>query len=284
MASYYSHHPATTATLLLGLFSAICGAVTTTNSVQFLFPTNGTTLHYNDYVQVQYISEFSDPWLVAFCSSADGHIDKKGSQSVGGYNNTATVKLGWSGSDTPCWFDLKPNSTAPVGSGANSDQWSYDVSQRAATTVGLAATSTPTPGAISMDTGAANATNATSTPYTSTSSSDGSGSLSTGAQAGIGVGAAVAGICIGAAAVFVFMRWRRRRTARTAAAARVQEDQSGREVYLGDDEVKHPGGYQYVQQEASSVSEVDAGYPAAQELEGAPGLYELSAYTDSDRK
>ncbi|ROW10295.1 hypothetical protein VMCG_02101 [Cytospora schulzeri] len=108
--------------------------MTPTNGVEFLFPTKGTTLHYNDYVQVQYISNFSDPWLVAYCIGADDHIGPKASQSVGGYNNTATVKLDWSGSDTPCWFDLKPNSTAPGGSGANSDEWSYDVSQRAATT------------------------------------------------------------------------------------------------------------------------------------------------------
>lgn len=253
--------------------------MTPTNGVQFLFPTQGTTLHYNDNVQVQYTSGFADdPWLVAFCLSADGHVGKKASQSVGGGNNTATVKLGWPGSDTPCWFDLKPNSTAPTGSGANSDQWSYDVSQRAvATTVGLPASSAATATAMS----AAGASGATPSTTAATSSPGETAGLSTGAQAGIGVGVAAAGICIGAVAVFVLVRRRRRRAARKAVAARIEKDErAGGGMSSGAYEVKHPGqGYRSVQGSASSVTEMDGGFfPVAQELHGVSGAHEMPTH------
>lgn len=85
---------------------------------------------------------------------------------MAGYNSTALIKLSWSGSDTPCWFNLKPSAGAAVGKGANSDNWSFDISERAATTVGLsssaAATPTPTPPPTSSSTPAK--TTASETP------------------------------------------------------------------------------------------------------------------------
>lgn len=67
----------------LGLGATLLSLVSTslsmqpTNGVQFLFPTQGVTLHYNDYVQVQYTSDFTDPWLFTFCESADGDVGRE---------------------------------------------------------------------------------------------------------------------------------------------------------------------------------------------------------------
>lgn len=283
MASHYypTHPPTPVALLLLGVFSAICGAMTPTNGVQFLFPTAGTTLHYNDNVQVQYTSNFSDPWLFAFCLSADGNVGQKSSESVGGYNNTATVKLDWPGSDTPCWFDLKPNSTAPAGTGANGDQWSYDVAQRAATTVGLTvSTATTSSSSTSAATSTSVGATASTSPTAAASPSNGApGGLSTGAQAGIGIGAAVAGLCMGAAAVAVFMR-RRRRRARMEAAASIEKDPAGGWMSPEAGGVTYQGDYQSVQGKASLATEMDGGYPAAQELHGVSGIQEMPARAD----
>ncbi|KUI52544.1 hypothetical protein VP1G_10471 [Cytospora mali] len=270
MASLFPNHPATTAILLLGLFSALSTAMTPSNGVQFLFPTHGAELHYNDYVEVQYISNFTAPWLFAFCNDVDGHISPKQSQGVGGFNNTATVKLNWSGSDTPCWFDLKPNSSATVGAGANSDQWSFDVSQRAATTVGLTATSTTststsTPTSISAGSSAASASSTTSA-----GSSTQSSGLSTGAQAGIGVGVAIVGICVGAVAVFMCMRRRRRRqTGRKEVADRIEENPGNGQGVYGVEEVKYPD---YHQGGGAGC------YLPAYELHGAPDVYEMPTH------
>lgn len=68
--------------LLLASFSACVSAMTPTNGVEILFPTQGATLHYNDYVQVQYTSEFSDPWLYTFCRAASGSVSRKFSLSL----------------------------------------------------------------------------------------------------------------------------------------------------------------------------------------------------------
>ncbi|ROW13781.1 hypothetical protein VPNG_03507 [Cytospora leucostoma] len=115
-------HPPTVPLLLilLALSATPAPAMTPTNGVQFLFPTQGAALHYDDYVQVQYTSNFSAPWLFTFCEAADGGaVNEKQHQGVGGFNSTAVVKLDWPGADTPCWFDLKPDSSAADGSGAN---------------------------------------------------------------------------------------------------------------------------------------------------------------------
>lgn len=94
---------------------------------------------------------------------------------MAGLNSTALIKLSWSGSDTPCWFNLKPSAGAAVGKGANSDNWSFDISERAATTVGLrsSAAATPTPAPTSSSTTATTTASEAST----TTSSDASTSL-----------------------------------------------------------------------------------------------------------
>lgn len=98
---------------------------------------------------------------------------------MAGYNSTALIKLSWSGSDTPCWFNLKPGAGAAVGKGANSDGWSFDISERAATTVGLsssaAATQTPPPTSSSTTATTTASETPTETPSdaSTTTSSDG---------------------------------------------------------------------------------------------------------------
>ena len=67
--------------LLASIFARV-SAMIPTNGVEFLFPTQGATLHYNDYVQVQYTSEFSDPWLYTFCRAASGSVSRESSLSL----------------------------------------------------------------------------------------------------------------------------------------------------------------------------------------------------------
>ncbi|POS74990.1 cytochrome-1 [Diaporthe helianthi] len=144
MASHLPHVMASALFLAASLIGSV-SAATPTNGVEFLFPTQGITFHHNDYVQVQYTSEFEAPWLYTFCRAASGSVSQKQDQGVGGYNSTALIKLSWSGSDTPCWFNLKPSAGAAVGKGANSDNWSFDMSERAATTAALSTSASPTP-------------------------------------------------------------------------------------------------------------------------------------------
>lgn len=68
--------------LLLASLFACVSAMTPSNGVEFLFPTQGATLHYNDYVQVQYTSEFSAPWLYTFCRAASGSVSRKSNLSL----------------------------------------------------------------------------------------------------------------------------------------------------------------------------------------------------------
>lgn len=63
--------------LFLASFIASVCAMTPSNGVEFLFPTQGATLHYNDYVQVQYTSQFDAPWLYTFCKTASGSVSRK---------------------------------------------------------------------------------------------------------------------------------------------------------------------------------------------------------------
>lgn len=68
--------------LFLASFFASVPAMTPSNGVEFLFPTQGATLHYNDYVQVEYTSEFSAPWLYTFCRAASGSVSRRSSLSM----------------------------------------------------------------------------------------------------------------------------------------------------------------------------------------------------------
>lgn len=74
LASRFCGLPTLGALPILALLFASVSSMTETNGVLFLFPTQGVTLHYNDYVQVQYISNFTDPWLFTFCRDADGNV------------------------------------------------------------------------------------------------------------------------------------------------------------------------------------------------------------------
>lgn len=302
------HHPITTIILLLGLLSTVYTQVSP-DGPEFLFPADSITLHYNDWLEVQYISNFSTPWMGGFCHTADGSFSIKFSQAVGSFNNTVMLKLNWTGSDTPCWFSLKQSlafgSTGPSSpnwnfDGANSANWNFNVTQRDATTVGLEPTSaTSSTSTASSVTGAssimsastsvhmasshASTSSTTSTVQTTpTTSSKESSGLSTGALAGIGIGAAAAGICSGAAAVFMCMRRRRQCIQKKVMAARIEELPAGGWGFPNAGELRHQGGYppQLMRQKESPVTEMDSGYPAAQELHDAPVLYEMPTHAD----
>lgn len=85
--------------LLLASFFARVSAMTPSNGVEFLFPTQGATLHYNDYVQVQYTSEFSEPWLYTFCRAASGSVSRKFGLSLASFrplrDGNRVVGDGW---------------------------------------------------------------------------------------------------------------------------------------------------------------------------------------------
>ncbi|ROV95977.1 hypothetical protein VMCG_07976 [Cytospora schulzeri] len=110
MSSYSLYHPTATLILFLFLFSPAYTLDLSPDGTGFIFPTEGLTLHYNDYVLVDYVSNFSTPYLKVWCSSNE-LVLKKFSQEVGAFNNTATVKLNWTGSATPCWFNLVRDSS-----------------------------------------------------------------------------------------------------------------------------------------------------------------------------
>ncbi|KAI0131790.1 hypothetical protein BJ170DRAFT_717551 [Xylariales sp. AK1849] len=209
--------------VVLGLLTA--ATVQEDDSVTFLFPTKGLTFYSNDTVNITYESSFSAPLLYTFCRETDGKtVSQKRIDHVGGFNASALVKLDFD-YNSPCWFDLKPNST---GSGANSPGFTLLAEQQSQATVGLGSSiSTPTSTSATATTSATNAgssatrtnivTNAASTstaaPAASASGdSSSSGGLSVGGQAGIGVGAGIAGIgmCVLAAVLFKRRRGRDR--------------------------------------------------------------------------
>lgn len=111
------HHRTTTLCLLMSLFCAVHTIKIAADGTGFIFPTEGLTLHYNDDVLVDYISNYSTPYLRVWCHVVDDNYDDKLGQQVDSFNNTATVKLNWNGADTPCWFNLMPNSTVHNGPG-----------------------------------------------------------------------------------------------------------------------------------------------------------------------
>jgi hypothetical protein len=63
--------------LFLASLITSVSAATPSNGVEFLFPTQGATLHYNDYVEVEYTSEFEAPWLYTFCRAASGSVSRE---------------------------------------------------------------------------------------------------------------------------------------------------------------------------------------------------------------
>lgn len=293
---YSVHHQTTTLVLLLRLSCAVYTIKIAQDGTGIIFPTEGLTLHYNDNVLVDYISNFTAPYLKVWCQTADGGVENKFQQQVSSFNSTATVKLNWTGADTPCWFNLMPDaSNFDPKVGANSPGWAFDITQRAATTVGPGYTANTLPVSVSTvlrdssksststaisTTSVITNTSSTTTLTSVTPSSTGilssttptmpprqSSGLSAGAQAGIGVGTTISGICIGAAAVFIRQRLQRRRKERKANASWA----------VGMHEQRHLGNNkpQAMQQKVSPVTEGEGGYPAAQELDGVPGLHEM---------
>ncbi|PQE03087.1 transmembrane alpha-helix domain-containing protein [Rutstroemia sp. NJR-2017a BVV2] len=190
-------------------------AADSTNGVEFLYPTEGLTLHYMDIVNVTYTSGFSSPQMWVFCSNAS---DVTASLITGKcreleadfnllcteekttalpYNASKLMQIDWVGG-SPCWFDLKPDSTG--GKGRNSPQF--------------ASAST------------------TSTPATASKSS---GGLSTGAKAAIGIAVALGCVIILALAAFFY--WRRRRAQSTEnhmLVPHTEQDLKAPEVYTPD--------------------------------------------------
>ncbi|KAI1267390.1 hypothetical protein F5Y18DRAFT_425233 [Xylariaceae sp. FL1019] len=174
------------------------------HGVVFEFPTEGMTLHFKDIANVTYTSPFSSPRLYTFC----GKAVQKRVDFVNPFNSSALIDLDWTGSETPCWFDLRPDTTA--GHGANSPHFAYIASERTSTTVGIPTTTQN----ISPSNSAAFPTTSTTSSITSSTaettqisdSRASSNALSTGAIAGIGVGVGLVVIGLAVAAAIVFMR------------------------------------------------------------------------------
>ncbi|PQE18184.1 cytochrome-1 protein [Rutstroemia sp. NJR-2017a BBW] len=175
-------------------------AADSTNGVEFLYPTEGLTLHYMDIVNVTYTSGFPSPQMWVFCSNAS---DVTASLITGKeleadfnllcteekttslpYNASKLMQIDWVGG-SPCWFDLKPDNNG--GKGRN------------------------------------------------TTASKSSGGLSTGVKAAIGIAVALG--CVVILALAAFFYWRRRRAQNAQNQMLVQHtenDLKAPEVYTPD--------------------------------------------------
>ncbi|KAI1329079.1 hypothetical protein F5Y16DRAFT_367362 [Xylariaceae sp. FL0255] len=186
------------------------------HGVSFEYPVTGLTLNYMDSINVTYESPFSSPLLYTFC----GDSVQKRVDEVNPYNSSALISLNWDGDETPCYFDLRPNTTA--GYGANSNKFAYNSTERSTqTTAGL-----PTPTSTTTSASSTSASSASSTAVTTSSAaaptqsshvSSPSNDLSTGAAAGIGIGVGLVGIGLGTAVAILLLR-RRKGNRRTAAS------------------------------------------------------------------
>ncbi|PQE32677.1 transmembrane alpha-helix domain-containing protein [Rutstroemia sp. NJR-2017a WRK4] len=156
-------------------------AAENTYGVEFLYPTEGLTLHYMDIVNVTYTSGFPSPQMWVFCSNASdvtaSIITEEKTTSLP-YNASKLMQIDWVGG-SPCWFDLKPDNNG--GKGRNSPQFAVDPSARPTPiTVGLEqpTSSTSTTSTSTSTTEAATAgtttTGTTTTGTTTTGSSTGS--------------------------------------------------------------------------------------------------------------
>ncbi len=123
---------------------------------------------------------------------------------VDGFNGSKAIQLDWTGDDSPCWFNMRPNMSA--GYGSNSDQWIYKPSQRAQTTLGAADLST-----TSSASAPTSSTTTTSVPQPTTTDAAASAGLSVGAQAGIGIAAGVVGVGLGVLGAIMWLRRHKRR-------------------------------------------------------------------------
>lgn len=222
----------------LSLWWSIGYAVADDHGVVFLYPPKDLTVNYLDTINVTYTSLFPEPQLWIFCQNASdltAPLITEAQTTVKAYNGTAPINFRWLGG-SPCWFDLKPDSTG--GAGANSPHFTVEQTQRAtpitlglysttSTTTSTSATSTPTTSsdssaatttAASSPTASSDASSNTSSASTSPTSAANSnndnaptGGLSGGAKAGIGIGITIIALLALAAGLFF---WRRKRQAK----------------------------------------------------------------------
>ncbi|KAF7879459.1 hypothetical protein EAF04_000655 [Stromatinia cepivora] len=219
----------------LSLWWSLGYAVADDHGVVFLYPPKNLTVNYLDTINVTYTSLFPEPELWIFCQNASdltAPLITESQTTVKAYNGTAPINFRWLGG-SPCWFDLKPNSSG--GLGANSPHFTVEQTKRAmpitlgldsattSTTTSTTATSTPTTSsdgsaatttAASSSTVSSDASSNTTSPNSAANSNSNNtptGGLSGGAKAGIGIGIAIIAL-LALAAGFFF--WRRKRQAK----------------------------------------------------------------------
>ncbi|RYP42666.1 hypothetical protein DL767_000035 [Monosporascus sp. MG133] len=189
------------------------------HGVRWVYPprSQSLTFHYLDTVQVAWTSYFSEPLLYTFCLSDSGSVVQKTLDEVEPFNGSHVIQLDWTDDGSPCWYNLRPNTSA--GYGSNSVQWNYELSQRSLTTLGpellrttALESSSATPSSITSQVMISPVTVPTLAGTDAASSPPAADTgLSTGAQAGIGIGIGLGGLGLGAVSAFWFMR--RRKTA-----------------------------------------------------------------------
>ncbi|KAE9374309.1 hypothetical protein N431DRAFT_481549 [Stipitochalara longipes BDJ] len=206
--------------MLLGRVQAV-----NNHGVDFLFPTDGQILNFQDTINVTWTSPFPKPILYTFCyNSTTNNAHQEAVQRVTPYNGSQLVQLVWEGVAS-CNFDLRPNTTA--GNGANSPNFIVLPTARAQpTTVGLGTPASTSSGAATTTGAGDSSTSDTGTPVPSSS-----GGLSSGAKAGIGVGVAVIAIAVIAGLAFFFLR--RRKTTSPPAYATSSPANDQQEYYGG---------------------------------------------------
>ncbi|RYO74278.1 hypothetical protein DL762_002143 [Monosporascus cannonballus] len=174
-----------------------------------------------------------------------GSVIQKTLDQVEPFNGSKVMQLHWTDNGSPCWFNLRPNTSA--GHGSNSGEWNYELSQRSLTTLGpelLSITASESPSAmLSLTTSLVTTspvTVSTSAGADATSSPPAADTgMSTGGQVGIGIGAGLGGLAIGAVAAFWFMR----RGKKAAAVSELDPTTAPAPYYHGYDH--HDGGPGY---------------------------------------
>ncbi|RYP10761.1 hypothetical protein DL764_000457 [Monosporascus ibericus] len=191
------------------------------HGVRWVYPprSESLTFHYLDTVQVVWTSYFDEPLLYTFCLSGSDNVIQKTLDQVEPFNGSHAIQLAWTDDGSPCWFNLRPNTSA--GYGSNSVQWNYELSQRSLTTLGPellsttaseSSSTTPSSTTSLVATGPATVLTPAGTDAPSSSPAASTG-LGTGAQAGIGIGIGLGGLGLGAVGAVWFMRRRKTATA-----------------------------------------------------------------------